>query len=93
MLARHLALVNCTDSLAECGAWITIGNADERVGTDRAIAFAQALVYAALQHEASPQVTLQVLPTPGHASFAAWHEQAANMLAEMFANIQTTSTR
>lgn len=67
-LARRLALVNAAKTLADRAVWITISNADERVGTGKAVDFARIL---------AGDVTLRVLPTPGHSSFAEWHDEAA----------------
>ena len=69
-LVKRLALIPAADKLADRAAWIMIGNADERVGTDKAVAFAGAL----------PRLTLRVLPTPGHSSLPEWHDEAANWL-------------
>ena len=66
-LVKRLGLINATDELADRDAWITIGDADERVGTAKAVAFANAL----------PHVTLRVLPAAGHSSLPEWHDEAA----------------
>lgn len=79
-LVKRLALANAAEALADRAAWITIGNADARVGTDKAVAFAGALKIAALAQNLTPRVTLRVLPTPGHSSFSEWHDEAANWL-------------
>jgi predicted esterase len=64
-------------ALAGRPVWLTIGAADDRVGTDHAIAFARALTAA------GSAVSLHVLPTPGHCSEPAWHDAAAAWLAEV----------
>ena len=79
-LVHRLALVNAAEALADRAAWITIGNADVRVGTDRAVAFAGALKSAALTHKLTPRITLRVLPIPGHSSVPERHDEAANWL-------------
>ena len=79
-LARRLALPRAAAALAGRAAWITIGGHDERVDTDRVIAFARTLVRAAVRRQRVPQVALHVLPTEGHASFLEWHDQAAEWL-------------
>jgi len=66
-LAKRLALVHAAETLRDRAAWITIGNADTRVDTSKAVAFAHALTGA----------VLRVLPTPGHHSFAERHDDAA----------------
>jgi len=68
-LAQQLALVNVAEKLSDRAAWITIGNRDGRVGTDRATAFAKALTRAAEQKK------LRARQTAG--SSGAWpHEPA-----------------
>jgi ribosomal protein S5 len=76
-LALHLALVNVAGKLADRAAWITIGDQDGRVGTERAIAFAKALTQAAGEKKVKARVDLHVVPVPGHTSLQAWHDQAA----------------
>jgi dienelactone hydrolase len=79
-LAQKLSLANAAGKLADRAAWITIGNDDKRVGTDRATAFAKALTQAAEQQKLRPRVQLQVLPVPGHGGPPEWHDQAAAWL-------------
>lgn len=79
-LARQLALVNVAEKLADRAAWITIGNQDGRVGTDRATAFAKALTRAAKKRKLRARVKLQVLPVSGHTSLPEWYDQAAAWL-------------
>ena len=80
-LVHQLALPTCADVLADRATWLMIGNADDRVDTDRVIAFTRALVRAATRRSLLAQMTLHVLPTPGHSSEAAWHDEAAYWLA------------
>jgi len=68
---KQLALTNVAGTLADRAAWIAIGDADARVGTDKAVAFARRL----------PRVALQVVGTPGHSSDPQWHDEAAEWLA------------
>jgi len=82
-LVRRLGLINAAETLADRAAWITIGDADDRVGTGKAAAFARALAGAATGRGLEPQVALHVLPAPGHASFDEWHDAAAVWLAEV----------
>jgi len=70
-LVKRLALIPAADKLADRAVWLTIGNADVRVGTDKAMAFAGAL----------PQVTLRVVAAPGHASLPEWYDEAAAWMA------------
>jgi dienelactone hydrolase len=76
-LVRRLALVQAADALADRAAWITIGDADGRVGTDKAVEFANALAAAGKARGLKCGITLRVLPTPGHVSFPQWHDEAA----------------
>jgi dienelactone hydrolase len=80
-LVNRLALSNAADKIAGRAAWITIGNSDARVGTDKAVAFAKAVTDAAAAHGLLPRVTLRVPPTPGHASLPEWHDEAAAWLS------------
>ncbi|MDD5708816.1 MAG: prolyl oligopeptidase family serine peptidase, partial [Kiritimatiellae bacterium] len=77
-LVRRLALVTVVAALADRAAWITIGNADTRVDTDKAITFARALAAASQARSLACDVTLRMLPTPGHSSFPEWHAEAAD---------------
>jgi pimeloyl-ACP methyl ester carboxylesterase len=81
-LTRRLALVNAVSVLADRAVWITIGNADARVGTGHAERFARAVGHAAVARGLEPRVTVQVLPVPGHTSLPGWHHQAADWLWE-----------
>jgi acetyl esterase/lipase len=76
-LAMQLSLVNAAGKLADRAAWITIGDQDGRVGTERSIAFAKALTQAAGEKKVKARVDLHVVPVPGHTSLQAWHDQAA----------------
>jgi len=76
-LVRRLALVQAVDALADRQAWIAIGDADERVRTDKAVAFANAVTAAGKARGLEGGITLRVLPVPGHVSFPEWHDEAA----------------
>lgn len=76
-LVQRLALVNTVEKLADRAAWITIGNADARVDTGKAVAFARALTAAGEARSLACDVTLRVVPTPGHSSSDEWHDDAA----------------
>ena len=82
-LAQQLALVNVAEKLADRAAWITIGDQDARVGTDRAAAFAKALMQAAGKKKLKARVELHVVPVPGHSSPPEWYDQAAAWLASV----------
>lgn len=76
-LVRRLALANHTEMLADRATWITIGNADNRVATNKAVALARALAAASQTHSLACDITLRVVPTPGHSSLPEWHDEAA----------------
>lgn len=81
--ASGLALATLAPRLAGRPVWLCIGNDDTRVDTDRAIAFARAVVAAnrALPSPPSPiPVDLLVQSTPGHRSFAADHRRLSTWL-------------
>lgn len=83
-LVQRLALLNTAVALSDRAVWITIGNADERVGTANAVAFARAL--ANTKPKSNPlagNVELHVLPTPGHYSFPEWHDDASIWLQKV----------
>ena len=66
-VVNELATEKLADRLRSKSVWIIIGDRDERVGTDEAIATARAITRAALNHGQSSQVELHVLPEPkGH---------------------------
>lgn len=90
-LPKQLALANAADMLADRPAWITIGDADERVGTDKAVNFAEVLKKAALARQLTPDITLHVRPTPAHASLPEWHDEAAAWLVDVFSNGNSSS--
>ena len=81
-LTQRLALHHVASRLADRGVWIVIGCADLRVGTDKAIALAGAVVTAAGERGLRPDVTLLVLPVSGHTSVPAWHDLAVEWLRE-----------
>jgi predicted esterase len=67
--------------LASRPVWIWIGDDDERVGTDHAIAFARKLS-AVSKAEANPaKVELHVVPAKGHTVTPAAHDAAAEWIA------------
>jgi len=80
--AEQLSLVHLTSRLVSKPAWISMGNHDERVGTDAAINFARRLTAANIAHNGRAPVDLVVHSTPGHRStkqdhvlLAAWLER------------------
>ena len=81
-LVQRLALAYSAQALADCAAWITIGNADERVDTDKVVAFTRTLVAAARLRGLLCNVSVHLLPVMGHASFPEDHDNAAHWLFE-----------
>ena len=66
-LVNSLSAINQAAKLANRPVWIIIGDRDERVGTDHAIALARAITASALAQGLDPAVELHVLPEPkGH---------------------------
>jgi hypothetical protein len=74
---RTLALTNVADELAGRPIWVCIGNNDQRVGTDNAIAFTRRLVEASYLKRKPVAVELHVTATEGHGVYASAHEDAA----------------
>jgi len=76
-----LSLMARTAELAGRAVWIVIGDQDERVGTDRAIAFARQLTAASLKRKLPSRVELHVLPEPGgHTTPRGASQQAAKWI-------------
>jgi dienelactone hydrolase len=78
---KQLDLMRLAPKLAGRAVWLSIGNNDDRVNTDDAIAFTRALV-AATARPGKPEmvapVDLLVAPTTGHTKI----ERADELLAE-----------
>ncbi len=77
-----LSVASLAPRLAGRPAWISIGNKDDRVSTEAAIAFSRALVAAAAPGVETIPVELRVHATPGHRSTAQDHTQLAAWLGE-----------
>ena len=70
-LARALSLADIAEKLAGRPLWVSIGNNDTRVGTDKAIEFTRKVVAASVAgKKRTPaeviDVELHVMPWPGH---------------------------
>lgn len=86
--AGKLSLAKLALQLAGRRVWVSIGNHDLRVGTDRAIEFTRALVTNAApprRTDAVIPVELLVSPTAGHANIDAAHELLAAWIIRQFA--------
>jgi len=79
--ARTLALIRHADKLAGRAVWLCIGNHDERVGTDEAIALTRKVVKAAVAQKKPALVELHVMPTVGHRIHGTAHGEAAAWVA------------
>lgn len=79
-LASRLARANATEPLADRAIWISIGKADTRVDTRKAVASAEAVREAAAVRGLPPRVTLRLLDTPGHAGVPESYDEAATWL-------------
>lgn len=83
-LVRSTALVHLAPALAGRPVWISIGNRDRRVDTDRCIAFTRAVVAATPPEVKLAPLHLLVLPTDNHRQTDQAHEQAAAWLLARF---------
>ncbi len=83
-LVRSTALVLLAPALAGRPVWISIGNRDRRVDTDRCIAFTRAVVAATPADMKLVPLNLLVLPTDNHRQTEQAHEQAAAWLVARF---------
>jgi acetyl esterase/lipase len=77
-LVQRLALIHTAEAVADRAAWIIIGNADTRVGTEHAIAYARAIANASQARSLGCEVTLRVESAPGHMGLSEWHDLAAD---------------
>jgi dienelactone hydrolase len=78
---KSLALENIAEKVAGRPMWVCIGNNDERVGTDRAIAFTRSVVHAAVKEKKPPSVELHVMTSVGHSVHPTAHDEAAAWVA------------
>jgi pimeloyl-ACP methyl ester carboxylesterase len=84
-LVTSLALSRQADKLAGRAVWVIIGDRDERVGTDNAIAFVRRITASALAHGFRGEAELLVPPEPrGHAIPAWASEQAGLWIPKQF---------
>ena len=65
-MVKSLALVNSAEKLAGRSIWICIGNYDQRVNTDYAIAFTRKVVEASVAEDKPANVEIRVLPSEGY---------------------------
>lgn len=85
--AEKLTLTHLVPQLIGRPVWLSIGNHDERVDTDRAIAFTRAIVQASARQSKQPgpivPVELLVVPSAGHQKIQQAHELLAIWLAKV----------
>ena len=79
--AKALDLSHVASKLAARSLWLCIGNHDDRVGTDAAIAFTRKVV-GANSTKTTADVMLIVTPTVGHSIHKTAHQEAAAWLLE-----------
>ena len=84
-LARSLSVMNVADKLAGRGVWIYIGNDDERVGTDDAIAFTRLVARRAIATKQRANVKLTVDALEGHGVGLPPHFEAAEWIEAQLA--------
>jgi CubicO group peptidase (beta-lactamase class C family)/dienelactone hydrolase len=74
---NELALAKLADKLAGRPVWMCIGNNDERVDTDRAIAFTREVVRASAAAKKPALIELHVMTSVGHTIHPTAHDEAA----------------
>lgn len=84
-LVKQVSLENQADRLAGRPVWVVIGDQDERVGTDRAIAFKQSVTAASQMKKLDDRIELHVMPEPrGHTTPKGSAECAAAWILKQF---------
>ncbi|MEZ6087716.1 MAG: prolyl oligopeptidase family serine peptidase [Pirellulaceae bacterium] len=82
---KSLSLENVAGELAGRPLWLVIGDQDERVGTDQAIAFARKVTAASRAHQLESRIELNVLPEPrGHTTPDGSATRAASWILNQF---------
>jgi len=84
-LARSLSVMHVADKLGGRGVWLYIGNDDERVGTDQAIAFTRLVTRRAKETKRRANVKLIVDSSEGHGLGISPHFEAAEWIANQLA--------
>lgn len=89
--AESLSLLAHAEQLTGRSLWIIIGDRDERVGTDDAIAFARRVSTLSLKQSKPSDVTLIVRPEPkGHTTPAGSPEMAAAWISQKLMDTPST---
>ena len=88
-LVKKVSLENQANQLAGRPVWVVIGDQDQRVGTDRAIAFAQSVTAASRKKQLDDLIELHVMPEPrGHTTPQGSAELAADWILRQFPTIE-----
>ena len=80
--SNSLALINHAKELVGRAMWLCIGNNDNRVNTDDAIAFTRRVVNDSVAQGVQANVELHVIASEGHGIHATAHEEAAAWLRQ-----------
>lgn len=82
-LVRQLSLASHAEKLVGRPVWISIGHADERVGTQHAVALGELMEKLARERQIEHRMQVHVVPgTPGHTTPKGAPQQAADWIAE-----------
>lgn len=82
----ELSLVEYAQTLAGRPIWFAIGNCDNRVGTDCALRFAEALVKFESRKQLSSRLRFHVTSDIGHTLSDFWRQKGAEFLLDMVTN-------
>ena len=89
-IVNQYRFTELANRLAGRPVWIVIGDQDQRVGTDAAIAAARAITRASLERNVTSRVTLHVLPEPrGHTTPKGSVALAATWIRAQFDSIHS----
>jgi dienelactone hydrolase len=90
---KALDVSHVADKLAGRPAWLCIGNNDQRVGTDRAIAFTREVVRESVKQKKPAAIELHVTTVVGHTSHPTAHDEAAAFIASKLAVVEDVKDR
>jgi dienelactone hydrolase len=91
--AKALDVANFADKLAGRPIWICIGNSDQRVGTDRAIAFSRKVVEASIARGKPAAIETHVTTSAGHSVHPTAHAEAAAWIAGAIERVEQVGDR
>jgi dienelactone hydrolase len=75
-LTQSLAAIHLADKLAGRAIWMCIGNNDQRVGTDKCIAFARKVAAVAIADGKPAPIEIHVMQTDGHGTHKTAYAEA-----------------